>query len=58
METESMYRRQRKSADEVEAFSPLHRAHKYRTGARAAIKVRARRRDRRAANAALRSGRI
>lgn len=33
--TENMYRRPRRTADEVDAFSALHRAHGFRPGQRA-----------------------
>jgi hypothetical protein len=58
-ETEKMHNRPTRKADEVDAFSALHTAHRYRPGqsSRSAIKDRYTRRERRATRQALR-GRI
>lgn len=54
--TEHMHRRPRRTADEVDAFSALHRAHGYRPGQRAGIKRRHNKRVRQGVNVALRAG--
>jgi hypothetical protein len=58
--TESMHNRPTRKADEVDAFSRVHGAHKFRPGqsSRSAIKGRHNRRVRRDTRRALRLGRI
>lgn len=54
--TENMYRRPRRTADEVDAFSALHRAHGFRPGQRDVIKRRHNKRVRQNVSTALRAG--
>lgn len=58
--TESMHHRPTRKADEVDAFSRVHTAHKFRPGqsSRSAVKSRYTRRVRRGTRQALRAGRI
>lgn len=60
MGTEKMQGRPTRKADEVDAFSRVHGAHKFRPGqsSRSAIKDRYSRRVRRGTRQALRSGRV
>lgn len=59
MNAEKMHGRPTLKADEVDAFSALHTAHRYRPGqsARDAVKARYNRRVRRGTRQALRPGR-
>jgi hypothetical protein len=59
-DVENMHKRPVRGGDEVDAFSRLHTAHRYRPGqsSRSAIKGRHNRRVRRGTRQALRSGRI
>jgi hypothetical protein len=56
--TESIYRRPAKGGDEVDAFSPYHRAIGFRSGVRAKTKARHNRRVRREGREAIRGGRF
>lgn len=56
--TESMHKRPRIGADEVDALSRTRRFHRWQRGEVNAIKTRARRRERRSFGQRLRSGRI
>jgi hypothetical protein len=59
-ETEKMHYRPTRKADEVDAFSKVHTAHRYRPGqsSRDAVKARYNRRTRRTVRQAIRSGRV
>jgi hypothetical protein len=57
MDVEKMHGRPVRGADEVDAFSRLHKAHRWNHGRRGYIKTGHNRRTRRVTNANLRTGR-
>lgn len=58
MDTESMYRRPVRGADEVDAFSAHRRAHPWNHGRLSRVKTGYTRRTRRTTRQAIRSGRV